>query len=57
MSFLMELLGWWPAATAVIAAASAVAALTPTPKDDKVVKSLYRIIDFLALNIGRAKET
>tara|TARA_Y100000593_G_scaffold33336_1_gene65575 strand:- start:2008 stop:2205 length:198 start_codon:yes stop_codon:yes gene_type:complete len=47
----------------IVAAASAVAALTPTPKDDKFVTGakrwiakVYRIIDILALNVGRAKD-
>ena len=42
--------------TAVIALASAVAAVTPTPKDDGVLKKLSRLIDVLALNIFRAKD-
>ena len=44
------------AATAVVAACSAIAALTPTPIDDGWVRKLYKVIDFLALNIGRAKQ-
>jgi len=44
------------AITAVVAACSAIAALTPTPMDDGWVRKLYKIVDFLALNIGRAKE-
>jgi len=44
------------AATAVVAACSAIAALTPTPSDDGIVRKLYKVIDFLALNIGRAKQ-
>jgi len=43
------------AMTSVVAACSA-AALTPTPMDDGWVRKLYKIVDFLALNIGRAKE-
>lgn len=42
--------------TAVIAAASAVAALTPTPKDDAIIAKLYKVIDVLALNVGKAKD-
>ena len=42
--------------TAVIAVASAVAALTPTPKDDGFVKKITGIIDLLALNVGKAKD-
>jgi len=44
------------AITAVVAAASAIAALTPTPKDDTVVGKLYKIVDWLALNVGKAKD-
>ena len=44
------------AATAVVAAASAVCALTPTPKDDGVVRKLYVIVEWLALNVGKAKD-
>ncbi len=40
----------------VVAACSAIAALTPTPVDDGWVKKLYKVVDFLALNIGRAKQ-
>ena len=42
--------------TAVIAAASAIAALTPTPKDDTIVGKAYKLIDWLALNVFKAKD-
>ena len=42
--------------TSVIAAASAIAAITPTPKDDNLVKKLYWLVDLFALNIGKAKD-
>jgi hypothetical protein len=44
------------AVSAVVAAASAVAALTPTPKDDSVVAKVYKVVDWLALNVGKAKD-
>lgn len=44
------------AATAVVAAASAVCALTPTPKDDSIVAKVYKVIEWLALNVGKAKK-
>ncbi len=44
------------AAFTIIAVASAVAALTPTPTDDNLIGRLYKIVDFLALNVGYAKE-
>jgi len=42
--------------TAIIAIASLVAAVTPTPKGDELLGKLYKVIDFLALNIGKAKD-
>ena len=52
------------AVTSSIAAASAIAAITPTPKDDEFVNGAkrwvskaYRIIDLFALNVGKAKQT
>ena len=42
--------------TAVIAAASAIAALTPTPTDDTFIGKAYKVIDWLALNVFKAKD-
>jgi|TARA_A100001388_G_C28734366_1_gene483324 hypothetical protein len=42
--------------TAVVAVASAIAALTPTPADDTWARKAYRVVDWLALNVGRAKD-
>jgi hypothetical protein len=43
-------------ALAIHAAASVIVALTPTPKDDKLVGKLYKLIEICALVIGRAKQ-
>jgi hypothetical protein len=43
-------------ALAIHAAASAICALTPTPKDDQLVGKAYKLIEVLALVIGRAKQ-
>ena len=43
-------------ATSIVAAASAICALTPTPKDDGVVRKLYLVLEWMALNIGKAKK-
>ena len=40
----------------IIAAASLIASLTPTPKDDQFIGKVYKLIDWAALNIGRAKD-
>ena len=42
--------------TGAVALASAIAALTPTPKDDNWVGKIYKVIDLLALNVGKAKD-
>jgi hypothetical protein len=36
--------------------ASIVAALTPTPADDKFVGKLYKLLDWFAFNVGKAKD-
>ncbi|MEM7525085.1 MAG: hypothetical protein AAF360_15280 [Pseudomonadota bacterium] len=43
-------------AFSLIAAASAVAAVTPTPNDDRWIGKVYRLIDLIALNVGYAKD-
>jgi len=43
-------------ATALIASCSAIAAVTPTPRDNSVVAKAYKIIDMLAINVGKAKD-
>jgi len=42
--------------TAVVAAASTIAALTPTPKDNIWLSKAYKIVDWLAINVGKAKD-
>lgn len=43
------------AITSIIAGASALSALTPTGKDDKVLGKIKSCLDLFALNIGNAK--
>ena len=40
----------------LVMGASFVAALTPTPKDDEWIAKYYKVIDWFALNIGKAKD-
>ena len=47
---------WFNVVTAFIALASAVAAVTPTPKQGSLLAQVYKIIDFAAINIGKAKQ-
>jgi len=41
--------------TSIVCVASFIAAMTPTPKDDDLLGKLYKGIEILALNIGKAK--
>lgn len=43
-------------ALAAHALASAIVALTPTPADDAALAKVYKLIEFLSLTVGRAKE-
>lgn len=52
----MDIMSYINIATAVIALASAIAAVTKTPKDDEWVAKIYKILDLFALNIGKAKD-
>ena len=43
--------------TTISVVASAICAVTPTPKDDALLaKYLYPVIEALALNVGKAKQ-
>ena len=61
---MMELITWASthsdqvigALTSIVTGASALAALTPTPKAGSYASKLYKVIDFLALNVGKAKD-
>lgn len=47
---------WFTIFTAVVALASAIAAVTPTPASGTFLAKLYALIDLTALNIGKAKD-
>ena len=42
--------------TTIVTVSSLIAASTSTPKDDVWVGKVYKVIDWLALNVGRAKD-
>jgi len=50
---ILNILAW---VTAIISIASVIAAITPTPKDDHWFGKLYKIIDWCALNVLKAKD-
>ena len=52
----MDLMGIVSIVTTIVTVASIIAAGTPTPKDDEWLAKLYKIVDLLAVNIGKAKQ-
>ena len=52
----MDLLTIVTTVTTIVTIASLIAASTPTPKDNEWIAKLYRFIDLLAINIGKAKD-
>jgi|TARA_E500000318_G_scaffold34919_1_gene34175 hypothetical protein len=50
---IVEIVMW---VTTIVTVASLIAASTPTPKDDAWIGKLYKFVDLLALNIGKAKQ-
>ena len=47
---------WFGVVAAVIAGAAAFCAATPTPAKGSWVSKLYAVVEFLALNVGKAKD-
>ena len=39
----------------VVTVCSIIAAVTPTPQDDAWMAKLYKFIDIMAINVGKAK--
>lgn len=48
---------WFNIVAAAVTVASTIAAVTPTPKAGTPLALVYSIIDTLALNVGKAKQT
>jgi hypothetical protein len=46
---------WFGLIAAIIAAAAAFCAATPTPKKGSWASKIYSVVELLALNIGKAK--
>ena len=53
MDVIVSIVTW---VTAIVTISSIIAASTPTPKDDIWIGKIYKLIDMLAINIGKAKE-
>jgi len=54
-SLMASVPAWISAISLLVAGAAAIAALTPTPKDDAILARIRKIVDMLALNVGNAK--
>ena len=53
MDIIVNIVTW---VTAIVTISSIIAASTPTPKDDVWIGKIYKLVDMLAMNIGKAKE-
>ena len=47
---------WFGVVAAAVAFASAITAATPTPKKGSFLAKVYSVIDWAALNVGKAKD-
>ena len=56
LEFFEYIIRWIVVIPYLVMAASLIAALTPTPKDDGWVKKIYKVVDWVALNVGKAKD-
>jgi len=56
LEFFEWVIRWIMVIPYLVMAASIIAALTPTPKDDGWVKKIYVVLDWIALNVGKAKD-
>lgn len=45
---------WLPVITGIIAVASAIAAITPSKSDDRIVQLILDIVNKLGLNVAKA---
>jgi len=53
-NIIAQVMKYMPIVTTVIAVASAIAAVTPTKSDDRIVQLILDIVNKLGLNIGKA---
>ena len=56
LEILQWIIGWIQVIPWLVMGASLIAALTPTPVDDGLVKKAYKVLDWVALNVGKAKD-
>ena len=56
LEFFEYIIRWVQVIPWLVMFASLVAALIPTPKDDTLIRKFYKVIDWVALNVGKAKD-
>ncbi len=56
LEFFEWIIRWLTVIPWLVMGCSLIAALTPTPVDDGIVKKMYKVLDWFALNIGKAKD-
>ena len=56
LEFLEYIVRWVQIVPWIVMGASLIATITPTPSDDMWVKKIYSVLDWMALNVGKAKD-
>ena len=56
LEFLQWVIAWIQVNPWLVKGASLIADLTPTPVDDGLVKKAYKVLDWVAINVGTAKD-
>ena len=56
LGFLQWVIGWIQVIPWLVMFASIIAAVTPTPADDKLVGKLNKDLDWFAINVAKAKD-
>lgn len=57
LAYADQLPAWVNAVTGLMAAATAITILTPTKADDKIIGTILNILNFVAGNIGKNKNS
>jgi len=56
LEFFQWVSAWIAVIPTIVLIASFVSAITPTPIDDGWMKKVYKVLDWCALNVGKAKD-
>jgi hypothetical protein len=56
LEFFQWVSAWIAVIPTIVLIASFISAITPTPVDDGWMKKVYKVLDWCALNVGRAKD-